>query len=215
MRIVIPLLGLLILSGCVAPSKDVDTYLYLTNIRSVEPNAFDICHAYGCQRQQRVNADETFWNSINSVFTPTPTSGVEERERIAEAIGVFERYVGPRTGTDTDTHGTYYEYGEDQMDCIDESTNTTVYLKLLDKQGYLKFNEITSVEARSPVKTGRWWHQTATVRDLETGQRYAIDSWFENNGYPAYVVPYEIWDTGWKPAEPHWMKEAGGNPEAE
>lgn len=211
MRMAFSLMAMLCLAACVVPREGVDKYLYYNNIRSVEPNLFDICHAYGCQRVQRVEASDKLWKQIDKVFKGKTKSAAQERERIADSIGVFEQYVGALTGTDVDKHGTFIKHGEFQQDCVDESTNTTVYLTLLQKRGYLKFHEITDVEARSPFKTGRWWHQTATVRDLETGQRYAVDSWFENNGYPAYIVPYEIWEEGWKPAEPHWMKEAGGN----
>jgi hypothetical protein len=27
-----------------------------------------------------------------------------------------------------------------------------------------------------------------------------VDSWFEDNGHPAYVVPYKQWKSGWRPA---------------
>ena len=37
------------------------------------------------------------------------------------------------------------------------------------------------------------------VTDTKTKERYAVDSWFEDNGAPAHIVPLETWRNGWHP----------------
>ena len=37
------------------------------------------------------------------------------------------------------------------------------------------------------------------MEEIETGQKYAVDSWFEDNGHPAHIVPLIEWKKGWKP----------------
>ncbi len=136
----------------------------------------------------------------------------DEREAITFAIADFEKFVGKAVGTSADIHGTYVAFGEGQQDCVDESTNTSVYLTLLQKQGLLKFHDVGAVERRDPSVTGRWWHQTATITERASGQRYAVDSWFEDNGNPAYVVPLKVWASGWAPENPLWKQSGKYDP---
>ena len=46
---------------------------------------------------------------------------------------------------------------------------------------------------------GAWPHQSAVVLEIASGKAYAVDSWFEDNGRAAHVVPLEQWRAGWKP----------------
>ncbi|MCB1563671.1 MAG: hypothetical protein KDJ75_08870, partial [Alphaproteobacteria bacterium] len=115
-------------------------------------------------------------------------------------IGLFERVVGPRAGTDDDVFGTFGKVGPGQHDCIDESTNTTVYLSLLNQKGLIRFHSISAPDTRSPLfMRGRWPHRTAVVFENGTGTAYAVDSWFHDNGFDAEVVPLQRWKEGWKP----------------
>ena len=62
------------------------------------------------------------------------------------------------------------------------------------------FHRPTQPQSRQPFLSGRaWWHQTATMRDIESGKQYAVDSWFEDNGKPAHIVDIQEWFDGWKP----------------
>jgi hypothetical protein len=45
-----------------------------------------------------------------------------------------------------------------------------------------------------------WPHTSAVIRSLTDGDRYVVDSWFEDNGRPAHVVPLKQWRVGWRPA---------------
>jgi hypothetical protein len=42
------------------------------------------------------------------------------------------------------------------------------------------------------------WPQTiAIIHDKTTGERYAVDSWFYDNGSPATMVPFDVWKDGY------------------
>jgi len=151
--------------------------------------------------------NEKEWSQITSLFKPKPKTSEAERTQISKAIQAFETIVGQKTGTHQDKRGTFrlYEdknekYDRFQQDCVDESTNTTLYLALLNNNGLLQFHRPTQPQSRQPLFGGNiWWHQTATIRDIKTSQQYGVDSWFEDNGARAYIVPIEEWFKDWKP----------------
>jgi hypothetical protein len=35
------------------------------------------------------------------------------------------------------------------------------------------------------------------VHDKTSGERYAVDSWFYDNGSPATMVPFDVWKDGY------------------
>lgn len=142
------------------------------------------------------------WAHIHQIFTPTPQSAAQERKRISQSIAVFEHYVGARTGTEVDGYGTFRNMGNFNHDCVDESTNTTVYLMMLRDRGLIKYHTLSAPDTRFPlINGGRWPHKTAVIRDIQTHERYAVDSWFHDNGYPAEVISMNSWKKGWKPEE--------------
>lgn len=127
-------------------------------------------------------------------------SAPAERVAIGNAIGRLERIVGPKTHTDGDIGGTFRKTGEDQMDCVDESTNTTIYLVMMQNDRLLKFHRVQQPIYRTPMTTmgtGKYWpHFTAVVTDNTTHIAWAVDSWARDNGFPAEVLPLRDWIDG-------------------
>lgn len=197
----------LCLSACVSQDfKTYDRYLASKHLPPVTVEEFPHCQNYGCPIYKLVSLNPKSWEEIGKIFTPASQSAEEERSRLGQAVGLFERKVGPLTGTDVDVGDTFKKTGDGQLDCVDESTNTTIYLDLLRQKGWLKFHAIEQPHIRLPITGGGYWiHQTAVIRDLRTNELYAVDSWFDDNGSPAYVVPFESWRTGWKPES--WKKK--------
>lgn len=195
------LFALFLLTSCAAPhSVDYRIALQSKNVAEPEPHAFQQCHGYGCKYKSPVEMDGKEWKKIAAFFQPAPKDAPEERQRLKNAIGYFEELVGARTGTDEDIRGTFVELGDYQLDCSDESLNTTIYLVMLDKKGLLKFHSPGAPDGRYPIlHSGTWPHRTATIVEKESGRVFAVDSWFHDNGKPAEIVPLEKWKDGWKP----------------
>ncbi len=166
-------------------------------------SGFSVCHSGGCAAVNRVALSKEEWQQVVSVFNPEPVDAEEERQDIANAVGVMEQIVGPKTGTDTDRGGTFgnSQY-PGQLDCNDESTNTTTYMRLMNQAGLIRFHEILDTKTRGFFFNG-WPHTTAVIREKQTGpandKTYAVDSWFYDNGKPAVIIPLTLWQTGWKP----------------
>ncbi len=188
------------------------TYKDYLRIREIPPptiEKFSHCYNYGCQTKVKVSLPKSTQTKLKKHFTPRPKTAEKERQKIATAIEIFEKDIGALTGTKNDKYGTFRLYQDDakttqhfQQDCIDESTNTTTYLGLLNEMGYLKFHQPAFPTSRQPFfGGGAWWHQSATIKDIASGDRYAVDSWFRDNGHPAFIVPLKEWKNGWRPAE--------------
>ena len=142
------------------------------------------------------------WQRERRLFLPPPLDAIQERERIAQAIALMEAMVGPLTGTEHDKGRNFQGVGiEGQMDCIDESTNTTTYLTMLFKDGLLKWHSVEDRATRGFFIFG-WPHTTAVIREAGSGALFAVDSWFLDNGAEPFIVPLEMWTQGWEPPEP-------------
>lgn len=164
------------------------------------PDAYSICLHNTCQDIAFVTLTTREWQHILSSFLPIAATAEQEREQIKQAIALLETFTGQQTLTHLDKAMNNMSYGsKGQMDCIDEATNTTVYLRLIDKAGLLKWHQQASRTSRG-LLSGNAPHNTATITETASGQRFAVDSWFEDNGQQPYIVPLDDWKSGWRPA---------------
>mgnify|MGYP006921606209 CR=1 FL=1 len=193
---------ILMLGACTGHGgADYRAYLAQKGVAQIAPEHFSHCRGYGCKYiDTDIKLTAQDWIDIRALFPQPATSAAQERERIASAIGLFEEKTGALTGTTRDIEGTYRKVGPYQHDCVDESVNTTIYLSLLDQQGLLSQHAIAAPTARLPiVARGLGPHQTAVIAEKSTGIRYAVDSWFHDNGQPAEIVALDKWFFGWRP----------------
>jgi hypothetical protein len=164
--------------------------------------AFEICFGGGCAEVKQVALNNEEWQKVVHLFALNAAlNAAQERERIAEAIGLLEVIVGEKIGTSNDIAGTFYTGNlVGQLDCNDEAINTTTYMRLMRQTGLIKWHEVEDTRTRSFFFNG-WPHSTAVMHDVQTGERFAVDSWFYDNGAPATIVPFAIWKSGYRPAD--------------
>lgn len=161
---------------------------------------FQFCDGGTCAEVQTVGLSDDEWQQVRDLFDPLPENAEQEREVLRQAIGLLESIVGLKTGTDTDRGGTFgnSDY-PGQLDCNDEATNSTTYMKLMTADGLLRFHRIEDTKTRGGVLIfGR--HSTAAISEIASGRMYAVDSWFYDNGEPAVVLPLDVWRNGWHPS---------------
>lgn len=167
--------------------------------------AFDVCFGGGCAEIRRVSLSQEEWLKVEVIFADK-TKDVQlnaefERKKIAIAIGLLETVVGNKIGTSTDRAGTFNNSKyPGQLDCNDESINTTTYMQLMHHYGLIKLHGLEDMRTRNFFFNG-WPHTTAVIREITTGQRYAVDSWFYDNGMSATIVPFEVWKSGYIPID--------------
>ena len=194
------LLSFLLLTACAGTTGSVDSYLNSKKVGNNTPAEFSHCRGYGCKFIDRVALTDKDWKDIAKPFKKVD-GPITERAAISKAVGILEQKVGAHTGTHVDVTGTYSKLGLYQLDCVDESTNATIYLDLLRQKGLIKHHDIGS----APVTRWPFYrihfapHRTATIEDKATGARYAVDGWFHDNGQDAEIVALSTWLHGWSP----------------
>lgn len=172
-------------------------------IEDPTPGRFSVCFQHTCAEIEHLSLSDTQWQQVRQHFEPPPRSAEEERERIAAAIAFLEVEVGKQINTLDDRGGNLEGFAAtgNQLDCVDESTNSTTYLKMMEHDGLLRYHRVEprATRARSALFIIGWPHSTAVVNDKTTDEKWAVDSWFLDNGQPAVVVPLSLWRTGWEP----------------
>ena len=164
-------------------------------------NQFEVCQGGGCAQFNQVSINAAEWENVAQLFTIMATNSADERLQISQAIGLLEQIVGSRNGTLGDRAGTFdNSHYQGQLDCNDEAINTTTYMRLLKQNGLMQLHEIEDIRTRNFFFTG-WPHSTAVIHDIKTGERFAVDSWFYDNGHAATVVPFKIWKASYMPSD--------------
>lgn len=193
-------LSLIILSLiCVAcGSTGINLYPYTDHGATREQ--FRLCHGQGCTERTAAGFTNSEWKKISAIFKPSPKSSKVERERIAKAIAMMEQISGKKTGTAADKGEAKAPKSDTyQMDCIDETVNTNLYLNFLSRAGLLKYHTPARHIHRGYFVDGTWPHNTATIKEIKSGTVYVVDAFYRDNGQVPYILPAHEWLKGWRP----------------
>jgi hypothetical protein len=173
--------------------------LFCASVFSAEDATLEICFNYGCLTRSPVTFDASRLKAITQALQPAQNAA-EERERLAIIIGRFYALAAEQTPIGRDKGGNYADEGVfGRMDCIDHSTNTTAFLRLLAERGALRWHRVSP-----PARRLRFWllqHFSALIEETPAegaaeGQKYVVDSWFVDHGEPAIILPLEAWEKG-------------------
>lgn len=191
----------LLISAC-GTSRPIDPEYFIIGQEKYTTQNFPVCHGYACALHSYASFSDEEWKNITALLKPAAESAKQERGNIAKAVALMERYSGEKAGTKTDVaKATFKMIDRKQQDCIDETVNTNMYLTFLDQEELIQWHSIDKPIRRGYFIDGAWPHNTATIRDKETGQVYTVDSWFGANGEEPYIIPAETWLDGWDPSE--------------
>ncbi len=174
-------------------------FLQLQKLQQPTVANFQVCAAQGCDRISTLSYENEEWQRIARLFETPVISAQQERQRISQAVALAEQLVGGKNGT-------AYDYGRNaglfsghpQLDCVAESANTTVAMMLLQQQGMLKYHRVIYPHNRN-ILSFRMAHYSAAIEERETQRRFAVDSWFFDNGKQPVIVPIEDWKDGYDP----------------
>jgi len=154
--------------------------------------AIPVCYDFGCKVQTQVKISSQEWAEVSGWFYPPASNAKAERQQIRQAIGWMEAVIGKHTPTYRDKAKDLPEGVQfpGQLDCIDESMNTTVYLRLFQQAGLLRWHKVVRRAYRRAIFDQHWSGQ---IMELKTGKRYVVDSWFEDNGMLPYITTTSVW----------------------
>ena len=153
--------------------------------------SFVQCYDFGCKSTQELYYSEANWKQIAALFERSELDRAGEKQAIRRAVALMERISGELSGTHLDKAGNYPGYDlPRQMDCIDESTNTFQYLLALEELNLLKWHRVDLKQRRIVWFITHW---TATISEIGTDARYAVDSWYRDNGEMPFIQPIADW----------------------
>lgn len=171
--------------------------LLLPLISSAHAVELSICYNYDCATRENFSLSRIDLIQLGGLFRGLKTAA-SERTSISLAIGFLNTIAGAQTPVHNDRGGNYEDEGADgRMDCIDHATTATGYLQFLQQRGLMRMHTVGDPVYRAPYIVNDHW--AASIRDNSTGEDYAVDAWFFDNGHPAAVVPLSDWTKGWEP----------------
>ena len=116
-----------VLAGCVSAGTSPLAWYPTQDARTPNGLTIGICHAFGCERQTTVQFSQDDVAHLASIMEAGAGSASAERAAIREAVMWMEARVGPVVGSDDDIGGLDMQNAgvPGQMDCLEETTNTT------------------------------------------------------------------------------------------
>lgn len=196
MRLALALVILLVstaLAGGQTGRRAALDYLASKDVAAPRVGRLVVCHEFDCAKRTDIEFSRQDIDEIRRLFAGI-VSAPQERLALARAIALLERKVAPAAGTGRDRGGLDPLTPEPgQLDCIDETVNTTQYLVMLADLGLVRLHAPAGPAARGFLLDLRYPHQTAVMIDNTTGRAWAVDSWPRANGLRPDIVPLDAW----------------------
>jgi len=202
--VVTGLCAALALCACADNAHHLTTH-YIDRFATPKPvlAQFTVCHGFGCSERSDASLSLAEWRKVIAVFRPRPKNAREERVRVAKAVALIERMVGPRTGTAAHqwTHKNMLilpNLGDTtQLDCVDEAVNTWTYMSLMERGNLLHFHRVAQLSNAGSM-TDPNMRNTAVLEE-KGGAYFAVDASLVDYGKPPLVMPLATWMGNWPP----------------
>lgn len=186
--------------------------LFCLALTAAADESVTLCYNWSCASEVTAEFAEALLDEIGALMLDAD-SPAHERELLAVAIGRLYGWAGERLPIGADRAGNRADAEVDgRMDCIDHSTNTTNFLNLFERRGWLHFHRPAAAQFRKrflvlPV------HRTAVIEEMppglgvvggETsaqfaGRYFAVDSWLVDSGQSVVILPLAEWMKGGGP----------------
>lgn len=153
-----------------------------------------VCYNASCAGQKTMTFTADDMQQVFAQMDVCPTNSVEyglQRVRIGIwQMELLARKYYPPLGNDLPVND--QEFGvEGRTDCVDNSSNTTTFLSVLQDLGQLPGWSVQSPSVRKPWDINRV-HWTAVAKDSGS-KLWSVDSWFRRHGHLPFVMPLGNW----------------------
>jgi hypothetical protein len=152
------------------------------------------CHGYGCSRRLPVMLDGTIIPRASGLLKAT-SSAEAERRALGEVVRVYTAHLARELGGPPDSPGSPPQMSgrHGQMDCVDETANTTSLLIELEGRGLLAHHRVERPQSRGLFFDGRYPHVTAVIMETKSGVEWAVDPWRQAPGEKPDILPLSQW----------------------
>jgi hypothetical protein len=178
----------------------------LTPEYSIRPDGsvdLRICFNWSCARTQAMTFTRRDMALVTEQLALCPGNKLDNRlQRLRIGIWQMELLAmkyQPLLSNDLGSNDS--EYGiEGRTDCIDNATNTTTFLHILQDFQELPGWSVSSPEVRHRFSLTQV-HWTAVVLDADSRNSWSVDSWYRPHGHLPMVMPLPSWSDdrlGWE-----------------
>jgi hypothetical protein len=153
------------------------------------------CHGYGCSRRLALSVDGAWFGRARAALKAGQGSPEAERRALGDVIRTYTAYLAASFGGKPDDPGSPAGMSgvNGQMDCLDETANTTSLLLVLQDEGLLAHHVVEHPESRGFFFDGRYPHFTAVIAEKRTGSAWAVDPWAKAPGQRPEILPLDQW----------------------
>lgn len=185
--------SILLMSACSSDATTTNS----TKSYSAPISSISICSGFGCIYQDKLSVTQAQESELKDIFRSGAASATAERAAIARYISTMERMSLSNLRFAADVKRSYQRNSgvRGQMDCVDETRNTTAYLKFAQSRGWLLHHRVSnSYVNKGFVLDGTLPHRSAVIID-RSGKQYVVDSWPTNNGGKPLIISTKQWKT--------------------
>jgi len=155
---------------------------------------FVLCHGYSCSAMTYAWFSPKQWQSIEKKFNKPSKTPEMERVKIARVIAQMEAYTSHLIGTQGDqAKAPILKKSDYELDCIDETVNTSKFLKFLEEENLLKHHIVGRPAYRGIGSNFMYPHNTATIIEKETSNIYVVDSYVYANAKKSDIRLLDDW----------------------
>lgn len=192
MRRIVAVVALaLLLCGCsvIPASRFLESY----GEPNPDPQHLRLCHGYACRFVTPVALSSEEWGAIRAALDPPAASAAGEREQVGRAVAQLTLVAGWHAGLAVRQRRELINRSDpSQLDCVDETVNSTSYLMLLSRAGLLRWHTVGPPAHRGTLVTLDVAN-TPVLIETGTGRGFAVDTAFADPGLPPYIVPIDTW----------------------
>lgn len=168
-----------------------------------------VCFNWSCAAQQSITFSADEMRGVKDFLGQCTGTSLHDRiQRLRVGIWQLQLVAQghiPELANDREIN----EFDKDvegRLDCVDSSSNTTTYLRILEDLGQLPGWTVTTPVVRN-VMDFHGVHWTAVVTDRASGKNWSVDSWFRPHGHLPFVMPLADWKRDKKAWEPPFSKQ--------
>lgn len=153
------------------------------------------CHGYGCARRQVISVDGSWLKRASAILEAGRASPKAERQALEQVVSTYTAYLASSIGGKPDVPGSPPGMSgvHGQMDCLDETANTTSLLLVLQERGLLTHHRVRGPESRGFFLDGRYPHFSAVITEKRSGREWAVDPWRRAPGQRPEILPLDQW----------------------
>lgn len=172
--------------------------ILLSPLSAIQAESVNVCYFYGCKKTISFELDD-FSAAVLSKKMMSGENPEQERENVGWAVQqMYELAAQAYPPLREDRGGNFNDGSSNgRMDCADHSENVATFLKVVEKRGWLRFHRTNGRQWRAPYFVDL--HYTAVLRENETKQDWAIDTWFKDFGQLPVIIPLSEWKKGYSP----------------